>query len=658
MHDRRAWVTAGLLAVTCAVVAGSRSPVQAADTSVSEARTALDRLLRESSSKAERLAAAATVLRAPVLADPMATLEIAPRVAALDDSVGLGLVVRTLTEADVGSAATDRAREAWPAPDAVEAVDQRAARAAARWLLGERTVDPTWITGRWPPAPAVAAALDLDLGHHPVYEAGTQTPVGAVTDLLSREAPVLAALDDASADDAERMTRGLDRLVGDLKGQAADVLVAAVRRANALPGADGRTPRAARAALALGRLGDARVREDLEAALAGDDGWMRTVAASALGDLGDPGAAPALAWHLCVLSDGIRARDRWEYPGTSDTPIPASAWPNIDYFAVDAAACEALLRLGLPRATGYLIDRQLDPRRARYRIRVLQDATDALERHLPDSPARAFVPDAGIPQRQAAFEALASWWHERRDRTDLLSTSFDETAPSFRETSRGLVANLRRNDARRFIISKAAIELIGPPMTPALAEAAAAAVRPVARSEIALALGLVRDPRAVPSLLDLAADPRPMVRARAAVALGAYARSVPDALDMLLQLVHDPLEEVRVAALGGLVGAPRDARVADALATLVPDGRDAKRAYAVVRLVQEGPAAVWDEVEAGLTANTREQRHAWWDLVRRALDLPAYIHDAQSEPKDETARHLTREQVDAGWNALVKTGGR
>ncbi|MGE0191918.1 MAG: HEAT repeat domain-containing protein [Planctomycetota bacterium] len=658
MHDRRAWVTAGLLAVTCAVAGGPRAPAWAGEAPASQARVALDRLLRESASRAERLAAAALVLEQPRLADPVATLEVAPRMAAFDDDVGLGLAVRALTEADVGSLATAAARDAWPRADEVDAPDRRAARATAAWMLGARDTDPAWITGRWPPSPSVAEALMLDLAFHPDLAEGIASPVGAVTDLLRREAPALAALDDASADDAERMTRGLDRLVDELRGRAANVLLAALRRANHLPGADGRTPRAARAALALGRLGDTRVREDLERALAADDGWLRTVAASALGDLGDPGAAPALAWHLCVLSDGIRARDRWEYPGSSDTPIPASEWPNIDYFAVDAAACEALLRLGVPRAAGYLIERQLDPRRARFRIRVLQEATDALERHLPGAPAHGFTPDAGIPQRQAAFEALAAWWHERRDQGDLLRTAFDETAPSFQAASRQLVHNLRENDARRFIISKAAIELIGPPMTPALVEAAATAVRPVARSEIALALGLVRDPRAVPALDDLATDARPMVRARAAVALGAYARTVPAALEVLLRLLQDPLEEVRVAALGGLVGAPRDARVAKALADLAPDGRDAQRAWTVGRLVQEGPQAVWGVVAAGLAAPTREQRHAWWDLLRRALDLPAHVHDAQSEPGDETARHVTRAQVDAAWNALAERGSR
>lgn len=631
------------------------------------ARVALDGLLRHGATASERLAAAAAVLAAEDLADGARTLLAAADVAALDDTVALWLVHRVLRDVDVGDAARDDALAAWPAEPAPAAgegqrsAQQAAARAGARWLLGERSpACRRALLAAWPPAPAVAAALTLELGWatEPDEPPLVALQAAGAEALVARSTPTIEALDAACSDRAARMQGGLDRLVDELGAEAVPVLLGEVRRANALPGPDGRTPRAARAVIALGRIGDARVRPELEAALAGDDGWLRTVAASALGDLGDPGAAPALAWHLSVLSDAFRARDRWDYPGAADTPIAAADWPNIDYYVIDGAACEALLRLGVPRAAGWLIDRQLDPRQARFRIRVLQDATDALRRHVPTAPVAAYIPDAGIPQRQAAFEALAGWWHDARHRTDLLATRLDETSPSFRSAADALVQHLSENDARRFIIGKAAIALVGPPMTPSLIEALGRTDRPVARSEIALALGLVGDLRAVPALIALQEDPRPMVRARACVALGAYARTSPEARATLLAGVHDAREDVRVAALGGLVGAPRCPEVAAALGTVEAADRDGLRALVVARLVQEGPAGAWDDVAAGLAAPTREERHAWWDLVRRGLGLPAYVHDAQAEPTDTTARHLDRARATAAWQALPVEGAR
>ena len=60
--------------------------------------------------------------------------------------------------------------------------------------------------------------------------------------------------------------------------------------------------------------------------------------------------------------------------------------------------------------------------------------------------------------------------------------------------------------------------------------------------------------------------------------------------------------------------------------------------------MQDGEAH-WPAVEKGLNAEHRYERESWWGLLQRALDLPAYLHDAAAAPDAQQARRLSREQV-------------
>jgi len=50
---------------------------------------------------------------------------------------------------------------------------------------------------------------------------------------------------------------------------------------------------------------------------------------------------------------------------------------------IDEAAADALLRMGVRNAAGWLIKNKLDPSKASFRVRVLQDTVDALRRSTP-----------------------------------------------------------------------------------------------------------------------------------------------------------------------------------------------------------------------------------------------------------------------------------
>jgi hypothetical protein len=289
---------------------------------------------------------------------------------------------------------------------------------------------------------------------------------------------------------------------------------------------------------------------------------------------------------------------------------------------------------------------------------VLQDATDAVRRSAPDAPVGAYNVDEGLPQREAAFETLARWWHAHRRDEQVLKHELDPQDPGYHAAALGLADVLSgEQGVREMMMANAAIDLLGPLMTKALVERADTPKSAFHKAEIAQALGRVRDPAAIDTLLRIVRDRTSFVRAKAALGLGPYARTHDGARRVLVQLIRSGNAAVRVAALQALVHAPRDAEVGAALdawleadrtrvEAKIPSWRtpDVVPALAVLRFVQQGEPA-WGPVEAGLRDPQRVVRRTWWDLLRAALDVPEYLHDPVAEPGDPEARTFTRQMA-------------
>ncbi|MDA1195623.1 MAG: HEAT repeat domain-containing protein [Planctomycetota bacterium] len=604
---------------------------------------------------AERLAAAARILAAREPTEAQATGRAAVALLAEAPETGGWLLLRAtdagLLSADIRARGLERLAGAnLGAADAAG----RARLAAIGLLLGQRPEDlGARLTGVWPAPDLVQAVLRRELGD-------LRTTTGArvlladadgARALLDATRPAAAALDAAVSDEPGPMVAGLEALLA--QGGAAWPVLEHEARLGALGTPEGRMPRAARAILVLGQMKDRRATGVLCDALGSPNGWVRVAAATALGDLGDPAGAVALAAHLTNTGDVFRARDQWDHPGATGTNVPAEAWASADYFVVDVAAADSLLRLGAPQAVGYLIHRQLDPTVKNARIRVFQDAVDALRRALAhDASASKLVADynvdEGLPQRDAAFLALADWWQAHRDDPGLLAVSLDESEPAFRERARRLTDELLGTDVRMFMITKPALELLGRAATPSLIEALPRAERGSARVELARALALTRDPLAIPALRGLLDDKLPFVRAAAAEALGAFVGAHPDVRAELVALLSDAKPDARVSALKGLVGSPPSPEVLAAVRAATPKepSADWARAETVLRLVQEG-AAQLDTVLQGLDHPDRHVREAWWALLQAALDLPPHAHDPHPAPGGTAKRRLTRAEAEA-----------
>ncbi len=628
------------LGVALLVSAGSATAKEPVDT---------DRLLFETARSdlplAQRLKAAGRVLARRETVD--ADLAVRAGAALLPDAAepAAWLILRGSDAGFVGDEMRKRGvaavQAAW---QSAQAPAERARLAAVGWLLGHRAEPfPAAMTAVWPLPDLVRAVLRREIGHMQGASGAPALAGGAaaVRLVLEESAACAALLDKANRDDPAQMRAGLDGLV-DLGSDALPLLLHEAE-SGAAGAPAGRMPRAARAIVVLGQLHDRRATPVLARCLTSTDGWVRAAAAGALGDLGDPAGAVPLAVGLATLGDLFRARDQWDYPGTSETTVPEADWRRVDYFAVDCAAADALLRLGIPNAAGYLIHDKLDPSKSNSRIRVFQDAVDALRRSMPDLDATQYNVDAGLPQRDAAFAALATRWRVLRD---TLTPALDETDANFRKEARALAEKLRGTDVRTFMITKPACALLGRTMTPTLIETLQVATKGSARAELAETLGLVRDPRAIPTLLGLLKDERPFVRARAAEALGVYVDGSEEVRRALLQTLRDPKEGARISALKGLVAAPRSADVLAAVQAARPQrvSKDWAMAETAVLLVQEGPAH-WDTVAKGLASEHRYIREAWWRMLRTALDWPAYLHAAKAKPATRHVRRVTKAMV-------------
>ncbi len=645
-HHRIAEVTSRLLTVMLLLLL--LSPAAAAEEDgalgVQARERAVRQILGSGATDREKLAAADLLLAAGQIDDPEGTLDAALALLERAPATGLWLLRRTMDASFVPDAPLGRARTHVAKLLAKEngPTASRSAWAAAALALGDRS-DATRevLLATWPAAPAVRAVLErelrVSLGER---AAALEAAAAARTQaLLAEQAEVQSALDEAARDDLPRMQEGMDALLG-MGGKAVAVLVDEVAAA-ARGESPGRWPRAARAVTVLGLIGDRRATPALVRALDAPDGWIQVAAATALGDLGDPAATIPLAHKITYRGEVFRSRDQWDFPGEKETNVSAEAWPTVDYYVIDVAVADALIRLGVVRAIPWLIRKKMDPRVANFRIRVLQDAVDSLARSVPLAPVAAYEVDAGLPQRRAAFDGLMAWWQEQEAKDALLETRLDENDPGFRREARRMVEQLRGRAIFELQISHETCELLGPAITPTLLDVLATTKNAIYHVEIARALGAVDDARAIPALRDLMQARLGVVRATATESLGSYVESHPEVETALVSSLDDPEPSVRVAALRALVQAPPSETVRAALrahdvarheATFGTDDREYARALTVARLVQEG-AAHWPAIREGLGDERRYERAAWWQLLNRALALPPLEYDPQPQPK-------------------------
>lgn len=598
---------------------------------------ALRRVLRAGLPLAERVEAATVALAEPENADGDTLVRAA--LALLPDApdVATWLLLAGRNAAWLDEALTERG---CPAIDALlDGEGTAAAKAtwtAAGLLLGRRPAGfEEALVAAWPPGDATAAVLRRE-GVDP------SAPQTAVRALLVQRAPAERALHQATRSDVATMRAGLDALI-ELGDDALPVLLDEIRTAPQGV-AKGRVPRIMRAVLALGLMGRREATAPLVACLECPDGWVRVATSTALGDLGDPAATIALCHQLTYRGDLHRPLDQWDWPGTRQTTVSEADWRSAEYYVVDGASADALLRLGAPGAAEWIIRNQLDPSKANFRVRVMQDGIDALRRALPDAPTAAYNPDAGIPQRRAAFEALLAWWTERRfDDARLLDRRLDATDPGFRREARRMVERLRGRSVFELQISQETCAILGRAVTPTLLETLAVAKSRVLRTEIARALGAVRDVRAVPVLLDLMQDEASFLRAVASSSAGEYLEVDPRVQPALIAHLDDRDPAPRVAALKALVAALPSDTMRAVLERHTPamhakqygEDRDFLMAWTIGRLVQ-GDDGSWPAVREGLGHPERYVRRTWWDLLRRALALPNYVYDANLDPADAT----------------------
>lgn len=655
---RFAQVTAAALALALLVGALAPAPASAGEPPTVDVARELRRAARPDLAPSERLAAAQRALSTDAGGESDLWLRAAGALVAEAPESAAWLARRGLAEGVPDPDAVNRLAAALKASQsaAPSAAPADAARAAAlRLLLGQR--DPgEALVALWPPEPFVRAVLEDEVGRVGAADGSprlAQAGAQEVVALVREVAAAAADLDRACSFSAEESAAGLDALLA-AGGKALALLLHEARRA-AVGVPPGRLDRALKALAVLGIAGDRAATPALIACLESPHGFVRAAAASALGDLGDPAAAVALARQLVYAGDPFRARESWDYPGTTETPIRPEDWPTVEYYAIDCAAADALLQMGARGAAGWLIRNALDPRRRNVRIRVPQDALDALERHLTDATAlKDYEVEAGLPQRERACAALSAWWRAHRRDASLLRRAFAEDDPGFVRAARGLAERLGQPKVLELMIAKDACEVLGAPLTPILAEALASARSGGHKAELALALGRVNDPRAATALRTLLTDKAGFVRAKAAEALGAYAGTDAQVVAALLAALEDPDCGCRQAALGALVSAPVSPAVREAarthdvagFAALCGESPGYAMAREVVLLVQEGEEHL-EVVLGGLRHADRVVRRSWWDLLRVALDLDERLVDWSPAPGAPGARPLDVDAITA-----------
>jgi HEAT repeat protein len=600
---------------------------------------------RDSAPLPERIAALERAAAAPSVGDSDSALRAAVSLVEQAPAPATRLLLRALSESPASDDLVEAARGRFETPDVFRSADpaRQALLGAFAVLLGVRRGVPVF--NQWPPAPTVADVLRWDAPEVAAFRPADlalwpKVPPYAEWDRHAEAAGLLdrAALDAAGSGEGETP---MARLVASKEAALGHLLAVASPPSEPAPG---RTPRRVRAIVALGLCGDRAATPVLLRALDDRDGWVRVAAAYALGDLGDPAAVAPLCRVLFYLGDRHRLHDSWDYPGRDNVPVTAEEWRSVEYHAIDCAAADALLRLGVRGAGGWLIERKLDPRVGNWRVRVLQDAVDALRRAFP-SLSVEYRTDGSVPHRLAAWRAFRRWWRETEPR---VARPLDEADPAFREGAASLVRAVVGPSVMEQQIASGCVGLLGPAMTPSLLEALPGETKRPHRAQLAIALGDTGDPRAIPALVGLARESASSVRAAAASALGAFVGSDRAALDAVLALLSDPDSHPRAAAVEALAGAPVDPRVGEAVraaaaARASSGAGDDLVAERVVRLVQtgEGLERVLEDLRS---EHLWRRRHAW-DLLRRALGLDPDLFDPGPAPGSPESRPIDAEAV-------------
>jgi HEAT repeat protein len=622
--------------------AGEDAPVDAVD----DLRAAL----RTTAPVEQRVAALERAAKAPRIGDTDTALRAA---------VDLGSSDRR-AKAAAFEVALRALEEAPPSEDVLDDVRARAAEALVPDLLGGHALELLLGDRRFPPSRAAAAA-DPELGQQTARAIRFDAPeMGAVSiedaatwptkEAWERHARVAGLLDAALRDDAGtdgKKPTPMQQLVAAKEDALPYLLAVATPRESGTP--PGLVPRRVRAIVALGLIGDRRATPVLVKGLDDKNGWVRVAAANAVGDLGDPSAVAPLCRILFYLGDLHRPFDSWDYPGRSNVDISEEDWQSVEYYSIDQAAADALLRLGVRNAGGWLIDERLDPRRGNWRIRVPQDAVDALRRSFGKLPVE-YVPDGSVPSRIAAWHALRAWWKTRPAPANVL----DENDPGYRAGLAPVIAALTGSSVMEQQIAGNCVELLGSAAAPAVLEALEKATKRPHRAALAFALGRTHDPRVVPALVKLAGDPGgAAVRAAAIAALGSYVRgpaATKEALDAVLARTAEAEQGPRAAAFEALANAPLDPRVLEAAKKARgdgPPGPDDAASVRVALLVQTGEGL--DEVLALLRSPELWRRRQAWELLRRALDLAPDLFDPVPDPP--AGRPIDRAAVEEALRA-------
>lgn len=641
--------------VTLLGVLGAVGRPAAAEDAAPDPGACLRAAERTQATPAERRAAVEALLATGSVPDGDRAVRVAAALVGEDAELAGRLARAAL---DAGWVRPDaRAALAAAARRALGAADAPAAAAVKRAVLVLAGARPAGAALLAPPTPPfVRAVVARDAPELLAPGAPDAAPLPA-PEAWDAHAAVAADLDHATEDDPAVAFAGLDALVAAGARARPLLLATAARRPDPTPA--GQVPRRVRAVVALGAAGDPSAVPTLLGCL--DDrevGWVRVAAVRALGDLGDPRALGPVARILFYQGDRQRPHDGWEYPGATNVDVPWEAWADVPYWAVDSAAAETLLRLGVRNAAEWLVEERLDPRTGRWRIRVTQDAIEAIRRAFPSAPP--YEPDAGYPQRQAAVDALRAWWRTGPQLERPLAEARPEVAAELHRLADAVGGP--GVGVMDLMIAKRVAACIGPAMTPSVLEVLATSKRKVQRAELAVVLGWLRDRRAVGPLLDLTRDPVPAVRANAAEALATYADPAwpatlagasPHGADAIVArwtaLLDDPEAGPRASAVKALTSVPPSPAVLAALEAHGADRRpendflDYRLADVVARWVHGGEGL--DRVLGLLDAPVLFQRRYVWELVWPALRLDPRAFDPLPDPGAKGRRVPARDEV-------------
>ncbi len=603
---------------------------------------------REGSPKEERLAALGRVVAGGRLEDGALALRAGASLLAVDPAAVAPLWRLARESGELPPDVLEAARTAVAAEAQKGVPERRDALAIAGLYVGRRSGTDVLLGACATPGPARDAVLwdapELAASLEGGGPGGDPTTLAAA---WTRHVEVADLLDRACEDDPKTAWPALDALKG--RTDAVPLLLAtAARGATRTPA--GLVPRRVRAVVLLGARREPSALDALLSCLDDqhNDGWVRVAAVTALGDLGDPFAIVPLCRVLFYLGDVHRVRDSWEYPGADNTDLAPDAWADAPYQAIDSAVCDALLRLGVRGAAEWIVRERLRPASGRWRIRVLQDGIDAVRRAFPGAPA--YEPDAGLPQREASYEALRAWLRTG----PRLKAPLAEDDPRFAKGARALVHQMGEKSVMELQIVKRSAALIGAPMTPYVLEGLASSTKKVQRAELAITLGALHDRRAIEPLLRLAKDPVSAVRANAIEALGSYlGREDDPQLDgesplgtdaivaALVAELGDPEARARTSAVKALTAAPARADVLAALRAHRADEHpendfgDYRLAEAVALLVQTGEGL--DAVLSILAEPDLFRRRFVWELLWPALRLEPEAFDPALDPKSPKA---------------------